>query len=142
MMNYDKLTLNEIRNGYYYNPKEKAYTCRYCGQAFQSGHIYPINGEFFRPEQAAAKHIEADHRGQLWQLLNTDSPYNTLTDTQKELLSLLHLGLSEDQIADKMDIAVSKVRRQKYALREKAKQAKLYLAIFECAFGDETVSPL
>jgi len=139
-MDYDKLTLEEIKKGYCFDPEEKAYVCNYCEHIFQLGHVYPISGSFFEPEQAAAKHIEEDHRGQLRQLLRNDTRYSTLTDKQKELLTLIHLGMSDDEIAKELGISVSKIRRQKFTFREKAKQAKLYLAIFECVFEDEGVN--
>jgi len=133
-MDYNKLTLEELKKGYYFDPEERAYVCNYCEHLFRLGHVYPINGEFFEPERAAAKHIEIDHNGQLKQLLRTDTKYNTLTDNQKELLSLFHLDKSDEEIAKELEMSVSKVRRQKFSFREKAKQAKLYLAIFECVF--------
>lgn len=139
-MNYDKLTLDEIKKGYCYDTKEKAYVCNYCGHSFELGHVYPFGGEFFEPKQAAAKHIEVDHRGQLRQLLHSDTRYNTLTDSQREILSLMHSGMSDDEIAKELEISVSKVKRQKISFREKAKQAKLYLAIFDCVFEDNEVN--
>jgi len=69
-------------------------------------------------------------------LLHSDTRYNTLTDKQIELLSLYHSGMSEDEIAKNLGMSVSKVKRQRFLLQEKAKQAKLYLAIYECAFNN------
>jgi len=135
-MDYEKLKLDEIKKGYHFNQEKKSYVCNYCERNFQSSHIYPINGEFFEPEQAAAKHIEVDHSGQLKLLLHSDTRYNTLTDKQIELLSLYHSGMSEDEIAKNLGMSVSKVKRQRFLLQEKAKQAKLYLAIYECAFNN------
>ena len=45
-------------------------------------------------------------------------------------------GLSDNEIANKLGIKASTVRHQKFTFREKAKQAKYYLAVYEEVFGD------
>ncbi len=50
------------------------------------------------------------------------------------LILLFASGQSDKEIAKKLDIAESTVRRQRFTFREKAKQAKYYLAIYEQAF--------
>ena len=66
-------------------------------------------------------------------LLNTESRYNTLTQNQKTLLSRLAQGWSDQEIAKEAGVSVSTVRHQKFVFREKAKQARVYLALYECA---------
>lgn len=64
-------------------------------------------------------------------LLASDSKYNTLTDKQKELFGMIRSGMSDQEIANKLGISASTVRHQKFSFREKAKQAKLYLSLYE-----------
>lgn len=71
------------------------------------------------------------------QLLYSDTKYNTLTDNQKELLLLFYSDMSDSEIAKKLGVSHSTVRHQKFTFREKAKQAKLYLAVFESVFEDK-----
>ena len=146
-MDYEKLTLKEIKQGYHFDEKGNAYNCNYCGKAFQVGQVFSIDGNFYDPEHAAAKHIELEHRGSFIQLLHPDTKYNTLTDKQKELLSLFYSGLSDTEIAKKLAVSASTVRHQKFTFREKAKKAKLYLAIYEHVFenkavGKDTIIPI
>jgi len=136
-MDYNKLTLEEIKNGYRSDKEINAFVCNYCGKAFQEGQVFSIDGNFYVPELAAAKHIEAEHEGNVKQLLFSDTKYNTLTDNQKELLWLFYLNAADGEIAKRLGITASTVRRQKFTFREKAKQAKLYLAVFERVFEDK-----
>ncbi|KAI4453152.1 atp-dependent rna helicase rhle-related [Holotrichia oblita] len=89
------------------------------------------------PEYAAAKHIEKEHGANVRQLIYSDTSYNTLTDNQKELLECFYSGMSDKEIANKLGISLSTVRHQKFTFREKAKQAKHYLAVFESVFNKD-----
>ena len=133
-MDYGRLTLDEIKKGYWFDKKTDSYICNYCEKKFQIGQVFSIDNNFYVPEHAIAKHIELEHGGNFIQLLNLDTKYNKLTSNQKELLALFHLGISDNEIAQKLDVSSSTIRRQKFTFREKAKQAKLYLAMFDHVF--------
>ena len=136
-MDYGSLTLDEIKKGYRFDKEMNTYVCNYCAKAFQEGQVYSIEDHLYVPEHAAAKHIEADHGGNIQQLLYSDTRYNTLTENQKELLSFFSLDIPDKEIAKKLGVSTSTIRRQKFTFREKAKQAKLYLAVFERVFEDK-----
>ncbi len=136
-MDYDKLTLTDLKSGYRFDATKSAYICNYCEKAFHSGQVFPMNNNHYLPEHATQKHIETEHSGNLSQLLNSDTKYNTLTDNQKELLTLFNSGMPDGDIAKKLGVSASTIRHQKFTFREKAKQAKLYLAIFENVFDDK-----
>jgi len=137
-MDYGRLTLDEIKKGYMYKKEKKSYACNYCGGEFVEGQVYPVEGRYYTPEHAAALHINSEHGSNLAQLVNSDTKYNALTDNQKELLALFASGATDSEIAKQTGVSPSTVRRQKFTFREKAKAAKLYLAIFESAFGEKT----
>lgn len=139
-MNYDELTYEEIKNGYHRNQNEDAYICNYCHKPFADGQVFPIDGLYYESEYAASAHIELDHGGNFKELVDSDTKYNTLTDNQRELLKLFNAGLSDSEIAKKLDVSPSTVRHQKFTFREKAKQAKLYLAIYENAFNESKMN--
>ncbi len=139
-MDYGKLTLEELEKGYWFDSQSDSYICNYCNRGFAVGQVFAIDGCFYLPEQAAAKHIQSEHGGNLAQLLASDSKYNTLTDNQKELLTLFASDMSDGGIAKKLGVSASTIRHQKFTFREKAKQAKLYLAVFEAVFGQKAVS--
>lgn len=135
-MDYGTLTIDEIKNGYRYDEAEKAYICNYCGRVFPEGQVFPIGDRYYTPEYAAREHISSEHDGSLKKLIEGGAKYNTFTDTQKELLALFGKGLSDNEIAKELGIKASTVRHQKFTFREKAKQAKYYLAVYEEVFGE------
>ena len=135
-MDYGKLTLEELKKGYRFDKEGDAYICNYCGQRFEVGQMFPIDGNFYVAEHAVAKHIKAVHGGNLLQLLSSKTKYNNLTQTQKELLQLFSSGLPDREIAKRQAVTEATIRRQRFTFREKAKQAKFYLALYEQVFGE------
>ena len=133
-MDYDKITLTELKNGYHYDSTQDHYICNYCEQHFPAKQIFPVGSQFYTAEYAVNNHISTEHKGTLYQLVSSHAKYNTLTQNQRELILLFASGQSDKEIAKKLDIAESTVRRQRFTFREKAKQAKYYLAIYEQAF--------
>ena len=75
--------------------------------------------------------MEKEHGNMLNILTSFDKKYTGITENQKELLEMFHGGLSDGEIAKKTEVASATVRHQRFVFREKAKQAKLYLAIYE-----------
>lgn len=134
-MDISNFTLNELIAGYHLNSEQDC-ICNYCGKTFPQGQVFSIDGCFYIPEAAVARHIDSEHGGNFNQLLQTDTKYNTLTDKQKELLTLFHTDVSDNEIARQLGVTTSTIRHQKFTFREKAKQARFYLALVEHAFGD------
>jgi hypothetical protein len=81
-----------------------------------------------------ATHLLTVHQSNLQALLDLDIKYNNLTAKQKELLVAFASGKKDQVIAEETGTADSTVRHQKFTFREKAKQAKYYLAVYENAF--------
>lgn len=146
-MNYAKLTLDEIKKGYRFDAEADAYICIYCNKPFKKGQVFSIDLNYYLPEHAVAKHILTEHGGNCLRLVNADTKYNLLTQNQKELMTLFYSDMPDREIAKKLGVSASTVRRQRFTFREKAKQAKFYLAVFENVFEDkradeEAVSPI
>lgn len=139
-MDYNKITLDELKKGYRYDKEHDTYICNYCSQNFESGQIYAVDNNFYTAEHAVSKHIVTEHGGNLSQLISADTKYNTLTQNQKDLILLFASGLSDKEMAKKLGISEATVRRHRFTFREKAKQAKYYLAIYEQSLGSKEVS--
>jgi len=135
-MDYNSLTLDEIKKGFRFDKETDSHKCNYCDKIFREGRIYPAGDNLCVAEHAIEDHIITDHGGNFGMLLNSDSKYNALTDNQKELFSFFYAHVPDKEIAKKLGVSASTVRRQKFAFREKAKQAKLFLSVFELAFAD------
>lgn len=145
-MEFDKLTVEELKQGYIFAEDTSCYICNTCKKTFEVGEIFPWDGRFFAAERAMKIHIEHKHKGSFSSLLENKSKYNTFTDKQKELLALIYSGLKDKEIAKKLEVSPSTVRHQRFTFREKAKQAKMYLAIYEQAMeqksGAEEIVPV
>ena len=61
-----------------------------------------------------------------------------MTDNQETLLRLMRQGRSDAEIAAELGVSPSTVRHQRFMFREKAKQARAYLALFELSVGRAT----
>ncbi|WP_409228617.1 DUF2087 domain-containing protein [Gudongella sp. SC589] len=132
-MELEKLAIEELRNGYRFDRESKRYICNHCSQFYEPGEIYKFGDRLFEASRAVKLHIETEHGGSLKDLLFGESKYNTLTENQKDMIWKIYTGMSDKEIAQELGISPSTVRNQRFTLREKAKQAKLYLAIYEQA---------
>jgi hypothetical protein len=126
-----QISLDEIKNGYSYDSDKRIYSCLTCGKEFETGEMFPIDGRFYDASKAIQLHSEKKHGNMLDILTSFDKKYTGITENQKELLSMMFNGSSDNEIAKKTGVAPATIRHQRFVFREKAKQAKLYLAIFE-----------
>lgn len=121
----------EIKDGYIFNYEKSVYECLLCNETFEVGRIYDIGGELYEAFRAVKEHIKLEHNSVLDNLLAFDKKFTGLTENQKSLLTDIANGLSDKEIANKNNTSPATVRHQRFKFREKAKQAKLYLAIYE-----------
>ncbi|MGX7417609.1 DUF2087 domain-containing protein [Carnobacterium gallinarum] len=131
-MDLGKRTFQEIKQGYFL--AEEGYHCHYCEENFSINQVYSLNDKIYMAQQAIQQHIEIEHSGNFQQLVGNESKYNTLTEKQKQLLIEFESGESDAEIAKNLGVSHSTIRHQKFTFREKAKQAKFYLALYENTF--------
>ncbi len=125
-------SLAELKQGYRYEPAAEEYLCLLCGERFTKGRIYPLDDILLEAEKAARTHIVKEHSSTFAFLLELDKKYTGLTEHQKELLTCFYQNLSDKEIAARMENGnTSTIRNQRFSFREKAKQAKVFLAITE-----------
>ena len=108
--------------------------CNYCDTKFEADQVYQINDHFFAAAAAIEQHIQNVHQGNAYQLIHDDSKYNQLTEKQQDLLTAFATGQKDADIARDMNVSASTIRHQKFTFREKAKQAKQYLAMYHNVF--------
>ena len=125
----ENASLTDLQNGWSYDNKSKIYNCLFCNAKYEEGDIYAFEKRLVEAGKAIELHIKEKHGTIFENLLSADKAQSGLTDTQKEFLVNYHSGMSDQEIAEKMNITASTVRYQRYNFREKAKQAKLILAI-------------
>ena len=119
----------ELKDGFIYNAETKMFNCLFCSVCFEDGDIYSVDNRLVCAEKAVKLHISAKHGFVFENLLLMDKAQTGLTDTQKDFLRNYYAGLSDKEIAEKMNISASTVRFQRHNFREKVKQAKVILAL-------------
>lgn len=132
-MKLEEYQIEEIKQGY--QETEDCYHCIWCGKQFLKQEVFSINQRFFTAQAALQQHLHLEHPNRLSLMLKDSSRYNTLTQNQKELLLAFAQGKSDQEIALEHHISASTVRHQKFMFREKYKQAKFYLTVFESVFA-------
>jgi DNA-binding CsgD family transcriptional regulator len=125
-------SIQEIKQGYQYNPSSEEFICLICGKSYRDGIIYPHNNVLYEAKKYIAIHIQEEHQSPFHTLLNLDKKLTGLTDHQKSLLELFYAGYSDNDIAKKLNTgSTSTIRNHRFTLREKQKQAKVFFAIME-----------
>lgn len=127
------MTIEEIKNGYSFNSQAYKYICDICGREFENGEIFKIGDRYFDAGRMAKMHTQNEHEDLLHILGSYDKKYTGITENQNDLLRMIYSGMTDNEIAKKTGVAPATIRHQRFVFREKAKQAKLYLAIYELA---------
>ncbi len=124
--NYD---LNEIKAGYH--ETDELFECVMCQQAFEKGRIYEVAQLLYDAKGAIKQHILKAHNNVASYLLKQPPAVTGLSEIQNHLLQCLLERKSDQEIGEKLGIAQSTVRNHRFKLREKEKQAKLFLALMQ-----------
>ena len=127
MMELEKWMVEALASGV--AEENSGFTCLYCGRTFEEGEIFPVGDRFFDARHAAARHV-AEHGDRLEQLFTQGERYLSLTEHQKKLLTFFAAGKPDAEIARELGVAASTVRHQRFMFRERAKSAKLFLALW------------
>ncbi|MDR0838522.1 MAG: DUF2087 domain-containing protein [Oscillospiraceae bacterium] len=123
--------LEELKRGFSFDAAAGCHACIFCGERFPDGEVFKADGRMFTAEKAAERHVEAEHGSAFDALIAQDKKYTGLTDVQKELMAYFYGGLGDKEIAALTRTSASTVRYQRYKLRERAKQARVFLALEE-----------
>jgi hypothetical protein len=127
------LTTDEIKKGYSFHLETESFVCNICGKSYQTGEIFEAAGRYYDASRMIQVHINDTHSDVFGTLVSYDKKNTGITENQKELLELMYSGLSDNEIAKKTGVAPATVRHQKFVFRERVKQAKLFMAIYELA---------
>jgi len=127
----ENMEIQDIKNGFVCDDKSAKIKCIFCGEEFEPGVIYNFLGQLVDAKKAAELHIKNIHGSVFSMLLLEDKRQNGLTDVQKNFLADFYAGKSDADIAAKTNTSQSTVRYQRFNFREKAKQAKVLLAVSE-----------
>lgn len=131
-------TLDELSSGCI--ETENAWICLICQESFEKGRIYEKDNKFYESKRALHYHIEEKHGSALEYYMNMNTSYSGITEVQKDVIALIAKGLSDKEIARTLGVADSTIRNHRFKLREKEKQAKVFLTIMNLLNQSEAVS--
>lgn len=121
--------IEELKQGY--TITDNVFHCIFCNQQYLSGDIYSFGDRLVDASTAIKLHIKETHDSSFETLIIEDKKVTGLSSVQSELMTYFYKGVSDKDIANKTGTSPSTVRYQRFNLREKAKQAKMFLAIYE-----------
>ncbi|MBL4933129.1 DUF2087 domain-containing protein [Clostridium paridis] len=120
-------SIDDFKRGYVWNSKNGEFICLICGEGIGNS------------DESKNSHI-IEHGSQIERLLSLEKKYTGLTDIQKELLQMISNKYSDKEISVNLACTESTVRNMRFALRERARQARAFLAIMDLAEGERVVT--
>ncbi|SFG12894.1 hypothetical protein SAMN05660649_00793 [Desulfotomaculum arcticum] len=130
----------EIKNGYV--EAEGYYICLLCGKKIEKGVIYPEEDMLYEAGRYMRVHIEKEHASVFDYLIQLDKRLTGLTEHQKKLLQLFYQGKSDSEVQKEMGIgSASTIRNHRFVLKEKERQAKVFLVLMELLKDKNSRSP-
>lgn len=122
-------SVDELAKGFIHSPESENYQCLICQKQYDEGVIYSFGEQLFEAKRAIKEHIVREHGSIFHYLIQLDKKFTGLSDVQARLLQMMYEGKKDKEIAERLEISPSTVRNQRYKLREKEKQAKIFLAL-------------
>lgn len=125
-------SLEELKKGYVYHQESEQFVCLICGKCFTNGIIYSDDETMYEAQKYIQVHIQKNHGSTFDFLINLDKKFTGLTEHQKAILEYFYQGNNDKEVAKKLNTgSTSTIRNHRFTLREKQKQAKVFLAIME-----------
>ncbi|USG66661.1 DUF2087 domain-containing protein [Brevibacillus ruminantium] len=123
-------SVEELKAGYV--KADHHFFCLLCGKPFEDGIIYPEDGVFYEAERYVRLHIEKAHQSVFDFLIRMDKKFTGLTEHQNSLLHLFYQGKSDAEVQKELGIgSASTIRNHRFVLKEKERQAKVFLTLME-----------
>ena len=118
------------------------YMCLLCGKKIEKGIVYPEEDMLYEAGRYMRVHIEKVHESVFEYLIQLDKRLTGLTDHQKSLLQLFYQGKSDGEVQKEMGIgSASTIRNHRFVLKEKERQAKVFLVLMELLNHKNNRSP-
>jgi len=122
--------IEELKQGYI--EEENHYLCLLCSKRIEKGIIYQDSGILYEAEKYMKVHIDQSHDSVFDYLIQLDKKLTGLTEHQNHLLRLFYQGKSDTDIQKETGIgSASTIRNHRFVLKEKERQAKLFLVMME-----------
>lgn len=130
--------LLDLENGY--ELVDDQYHCLHCAEQYEDGLIYPVGELHETAEHRMKGHVKQQHGGPLQPLLALDRKQTGLSEMQTEVFKLFALGLSDQQIAERLNVIPATVRNHRFKLREKCRQGVVLNAMMTLLENEKGVA--
>lgn len=122
--------LEHLKQGYI--EENNQYICLLCGHIIEKGIIYPEDGILYEANRYMNLHIQQTHQSVFDYLIGLNKKLTGLTDHQNRLLRLFYQGKNDAEVQMETGIgSASTIRNHRFVLKEKERQAKLFLTLME-----------
>ena len=129
-MDIQNISIDTLVKGY--ETQEDHYVCLYCDTKFALHEVFQHEGRFLTAEGMMKLHIGQVHTSPFHALLSLDKKVTGLPDVQMEMLQYFFEGKPDQEIVENSSLtSVSTVRQHRFKLREKEKQAKIFIALMQ-----------
>lgn len=129
-MDIETVELDVLMKGYLHDHVNHYYQCVVCQASYYEGEVYPVDHRLLLAEKAVEHHVRNSHTNYFETLLFDEANHNRITAKQKEVMQLMYHQTNDKEMAKQLEVSTSTVRHQRFTLREKAKQAKHFLAVY------------
>ena len=120
---------DELAEGVRTDQAAGLHTCLICYGTFEDGRIYEVESVPYEAGRASREHVKAVHGSTAKWLSSLDKRLTGLTDTQRLLFECMMEGLDDKDTASRMGITPSTVRNHRFQMRERERQAHVFLAL-------------
>ena len=133
MIDVEKLlnaSMEDMKKGYSEEPD--FFECLLCGKKIEKGIVWQEDGLLYEAEKFMKVHIKKLHVSVFDFLTGLDKKTTGLSEHQNLLLRLFHEGKSDSEIQKSIGVGSSStVRNHRFALKERERQAKVFLALMD-----------
>ena len=124
------ISIDDLVQGY--ELRNDAYCCLFCDAAFGIDNVYALHEQFVTAKGMVKAHVVSAHGSPFHALLALDKKVLGLSDVQIEMMKHFYEGTSDKDIVSNSNLtSVSTVRQHRFKLKEKERQAKLFLALMQ-----------
>lgn len=125
---FEQTTVEQLVKGFIED--EQSYTCIFCGDVIEKGIIYPHNERLLEAQKYMEVHIQTQHQSPFHYFIQLNKKMTGLTEQQSHVMKAFYEGKTDQQIQQELAIgSASTIRQYRFALREKERQAKTFLAM-------------
>ena len=127
-MGFQNVSIEQLVNGYAF--VDEAYCCLFCEARFEVDEVFVVGERLLTAKGMVKEHIRDVHTSPFHAIVALDKKITGLSDVQIEMMTYFFEGVTDQEIVSQSKLtSVSTVRQHRFKMREKERQAKLFLAL-------------